>query len=77
MRPAGIPKINKTFKPSPATEQPTELESVEQRLIRKGEEYKTKKVQKIHELTQDETINGPQYKPNLVANNDKYLPDNT
>jgi hypothetical protein len=29
----------------------------------------------MHEKTQEELVHGPKYKPSLIANNEKYLPD--
>ena len=76
-KPNATPRINKPSSVKPATEQDSnDLESVEARLLRKGEEYKHKKVQKLHLMGQDEAVNGPQYKPQLVSKNEKYLPEN-
>lgn len=50
--------------------------TVEDRLIRKGEEYKNKIHQKRHEIIAYEIQDGPQFQPTLVSNSEQYLPDN-
>ena len=68
-KPRGIPKINDT-----TTDQQPQG-TVEDRLLNKGEEYKSKRNQKRTELIRQEIEEGPSFKPTLISNNAAYLPD--
>ena len=70
-QPGSIPAFKRGKRDASADHDPNE--TVEQRLLRKGKEYKSKKAQKLHEQMQEEAVFGPQYRPQLVANNDAYL----
>ena len=72
-RPA-MPQINR-LKKDESCEKMCENETVEERLLRKGQEYKNNKVQTQHDMLNEETFFGPQYQPKLVSNNQAYLPD--
>ncbi|CDW91823.1 UNKNOWN [Stylonychia lemnae] len=48
-------------------------QNVEQRLIKKGQEYKNNLNHKRHEVIQDMIREGPTFQPKLIANNEAYL----
>lgn len=46
---------------------------VEERLIKKGMQYKYNLNQRRHERIQDQIASGPTFQPQLIANNEPYL----
>jgi hypothetical protein len=68
LKPKGVPKINET--------QVLHVEGVvEDRLLRKGEEYKTKRNMQLTQQITKEIEEGPKFQPTLIADNSAYLPD--
>ena len=49
--------------------------AVEERLIKKGLEYKNNLNHKRHEAIQDLIKDGPCFQPKLISNNEQYLKD--